>query len=89
MEKLELQIVIILNGVHTIAIHKLNAFDYLGNIHLDFNIFHSAAGGYGSPLEPGVLVHNAETGILSMTYRGQTRAICDDSFGNEEASVAC
>ena len=28
-------------------------------------------------------------GILSYTYQGETRAICDDSFSDDSARVAC
>lgn len=42
-------------------------------------------GGYGSGVEPANLVHNRANGILSITYRGETRGVCDDAFGDVEA----
>ena len=32
---------------------------------------------------------HGETGILSYTYRGETRAMCDDGFRDYSANVAC
>jgi hypothetical protein len=34
------------------------------------------------------LIHG-ETGILSVEYMGQVKAICDDGFGEADATVAC
>jgi hypothetical protein len=45
-------------------------------------------GGGAEPSRPeveAVLVHNPETGILSITYREETRAICDDGFNDYSA----
>jgi len=35
------------------------------------------------------LVQNAVTGILSLNYQGETRAVCDDHFDETGAQVAC
>ncbi len=51
-----------------------------------------ADGGPNPPnvAEPeGILVHNPSTGILSYSYGGVVRAICDDGFGEIEAATAC
>lgn len=38
--------------------------------------------------ETSSLVHGT-TGVLSLTFRGETRAICDDAWGETDSSVAC
>ena len=38
--------------------------------------------------EVSTLVHGA-TGILSLTYKGETKAICDDGWGETASAIAC
>ena len=47
------------------------------------------AGGYQSVIPKPTLNHEPTDFTLSMTYKDKTRAVCDDSFGPKEASVAC
>jgi hypothetical protein len=37
----------------------------------------------------GQLVHNQLSGVLSITYDKQPKAICSGTFGDDEANVAC
>lgn len=40
------------------------------------------------PEVPLTLTHHS-SGILNAVYNGETRAICDDAFNENSASVAC
>ncbi len=42
----------------------------------------------GGPQPPAVLTHNSD-GIVSLTYDGQARAVCDTGFTDETAHVIC
>jgi hypothetical protein len=44
----------------------------------------------GGPKPPvGKLIQNATTGILSISYEGETRALCAQKFTDNDARVAC